>query len=72
MTDQDGNKAPTLLQSMASVLAAFFGVQNNKTRERDFTHGKFSNFIILGIIGTIVFILLVYGLVSLVMSVATP
>ena len=50
---------------MASVFAAMFGVRGNKYRERDFSHGKPIHFIIGGIIATILFILVVYGLVQL-------
>lgn len=57
---------PGLLAHVGSVLAAFFGVQSNKARERDFTKGKPSTYIILGIILTIVFILLIFGVVKLV------
>lgn len=51
--------APTLWQTIASVGAAFFGVQTRKNRERDFTRGKASHFIIIGIAMTIVFVLVV-------------
>ena len=53
-----------------SVLAAGFGVQSNENRERDFKHGKGSQFIFIGLAFTFVFILAVWGLVSLVMKVA--
>ncbi|MEM7210034.1 MAG: DUF2970 domain-containing protein [Pseudomonadota bacterium] len=48
-----------------SVLAAGFGVQSRANRERDFTRGKASHFIIAGLIGTALFVLLVWGLVQL-------
>jgi hypothetical protein len=68
MSEED--KAPTLWQVTKSVLAAGFGVQSNENRERDFKHGKASQFIIMGLIFTIVFILGVWGLVMLVMKLA--
>jgi len=49
----------TLWQTMASVGAAFFGVQSSKNRERDFKHGKASHFIVIGLVATAVFILAV-------------
>jgi hypothetical protein len=67
--DPENNK-PNLMQQVGSVLAAFFGVQSNKSRERDFTSGSASTFIVLGIVLTIVFILTVYGIVKLVTSLA--
>ncbi len=57
------DKAPTLWQTFVSVLAAFFGVQNSANRTRDFTYGKASHFILLGLIATV---LLVVGIVVLV------
>ncbi len=50
-----------------SVMAAAFGVQNRKNRERDFQQGKPLHFIVGGIIGTLVFILFVILLVRLVL-----
>ena len=64
------NHAPTLWQVTKSVLAAGFGVQSNENRERDFKHGKASQFIVIGLIFTVLFVLAVWGLVSLVMKLA--
>lgn len=36
---------PSLLQTIQSILAALFGVQSGKNRERDFTKGDASSFI---------------------------
>jgi UPF0716 family protein affecting phage T7 exclusion len=63
-------QAPSLLSVVGSVLASMFGVQSNKKREQDFTHGKPSQYIIIGLLMTVVFILLIWGLVSLVMKLA--
>ncbi len=70
MEDKKPHKAPRLFQQLASVAAAAFGVKGTKARERDFAHGKASNFIILGIIFTVVFILAIWGIVKLVTSLA--
>ncbi len=37
-------------QMLHSVVAAAFGVQSGKNRARDFTHGKPSHFVMLGIL----------------------
>ena len=50
-----------------SVLASFLGVQSNANRERDFKHGRFSVFVVAGLLMTLIFLLSVYGLVQLVM-----
>ena len=66
--EQNDPQEPGLLAHIGSVLAAFFGVQSNRARERDFTKGKPSTYIILGIVLTILFILVIYGVVKLVLS----
>jgi len=65
MNDQ---KAPNILQVVLSVLASFFGVQSEKNRERDFSHGKASHFIIAGFVLTLAFILVIWGIVKLVLN----
>ncbi len=56
----------SLLNTFKSVAAAFFGVQSNKNRERDFSQGKLSHFILVGILGVIIFIAVLFIIVSLV------
>ena len=55
-------------QLAMSVFAAFFGVQSNANRERDFKNGKLSHFILLGLIFGILFILIIVSVVTLVMK----
>ncbi len=59
---------PTLWEVIKSVLASFLGVQSNKNRERDFQHGKPMHFIVVGLMMTVIFILLIWGLVKLVLG----
>ena len=66
--DSEGNKEPNLFQVIGSVLAAAFGVQSNKNRERDFQKGNVLLFIGVGVIGTILFVLLIVGTVKLVLG----
>ena len=66
----DHNSAPSLLHVFQSVLAAFFGVQSNANRERDFKHGKPHQFILIGLIATIAFIGLIFLLVKVVLHFA--
>jgi hypothetical protein len=61
---------PTLLQVFMSVLSSFFGVQKRKNLERDFKHGKPSQYIIVGLVLTAAFVLIVWGVVQLVLSAA--
>ena len=58
----------TLLQMIGSTLAAAFGVQSSRNRERDFTRGKPLHFIIIGVVFTALFVLAVVGVVRLVLS----
>lgn len=64
-------KKLSVLQVLGSVLSSFFGVQKDATRERDFKHGRARDFIFVGILLTVLFILAVWGVVQLVMRVAT-
>ncbi len=60
------NSPPTLRQMLHSVLAAAFGVQSAKNRERDFTRGKPAHFLVLGAVFTVIFAALLFGVVQLV------
>ncbi len=69
--DKDNQvNTPSLLEVLGSVLASMFGVQSNRRREQDFVHGKPSQYIVIGLLVTLVFILTVWGVVSLVMRLA--
>ncbi len=62
-TDEKDDK-PHLLQVIASVLMAGLGVQSKKNKERDFKHGSFKAFLIVGLIVTILFVVTVASVVS--------
>jgi hypothetical protein len=70
MDDPAQHKPPTFWQMLQSVIAAAFGVQSNKNRARDFTHGKPSHFIALGVLFTLLFVLILLGVVKLVLHLA--
>ncbi len=63
-------KPPTLWQMLHSIVAAAFGVQSQKNRERDFTYGKPVHFVVLGIVCTVVFALGLFGVVKVVVWLA--
>lgn len=67
-TNEEKEKSPGLLQVVASVLAAGFGVQSSKNQERDFKHGKARVFIISGIIFTLLFMGTVFTVVKMVLK----
>ena len=61
------NSNPSTWEVFKSVMASFFGVQKEEIRQRDFTYGKPSQFIIIGLIITLAFILIIYGLVKIIL-----
>jgi hypothetical protein len=70
MDDHNDNKPLTFREMLQSVLAAAFGVQSGKNRARDFSRGKPSHFILLGVLFTSIFVLLLFALVQLVLHLA--
>ena len=66
--EKDDRQKLTLWQMICSVLAAAFGVQSDKNRERDFKQAKPSTYIIAGLIFTVLFVLTVATVVNLVLS----
>ncbi|HWV08827.1 DUF2970 domain-containing protein [Pseudomonas sp. GD03944] len=66
----DDDKPLTLWEMLHSVLAAAFGVQSGKNRSRDFSRGKPSHFIILGVLFTGLFVVVLFAVVKLVLHLA--
>tara|TARA_R110002050_G_scaffold105254_4_gene214873 strand:- start:54 stop:254 length:201 start_codon:yes stop_codon:yes gene_type:complete len=62
------DKTSSFKETFKSVAAAFFGVQSNKNRTRDFAQGKLVHFIIVGILSVIIFISVLIFIVNLVLS----
>ncbi|SEI50310.1 DUF2970 domain-containing protein [Pseudomonas sp. NFR16] len=75
--DEDPSATPadgtplTFWQMLHSVTAAAFGVQSQRNRARDFSHGKPVHFILLGVAFTAFFALALLGIVQLVLFFAT-
>jgi len=65
------DQAPTFWQVFQSVLAAIFGVQKEKNRDRDFEHGKAWQFIAMGIVVVLALLCILYGIMRLVVAVST-
>jgi hypothetical protein len=72
MNDETDTKkrAITPLSFLGSLFAGAFGVQSEANRERDFQHGKFSHFIIGGIIFAVIFVVVVIVIVQVVLKTA--
>lgn len=52
-------------QVMMSVFASMIGVQKSEALKRDFECGKPGQFVVVGLVMTMAFILAVYGLVQI-------
>jgi len=65
--DQDQPKSLSFWQVLGSTIAAAVGVQSSANRERDFSQGKASHFILMGIGFTVVFVLIMVALVSFIL-----
>ncbi|OUS27776.1 hypothetical protein A9Q98_09245 [Thalassotalea sp. 42_200_T64] len=61
------DQSPSIKDVASSVAAAFFGVQSDKNRERDFKGGKFSHFVVVGLIGVVLFVGVLVAIVNLVL-----
>ncbi|WP_290653052.1 DUF2970 domain-containing protein [Idiomarina sp.] len=59
----ESQKRPGIISTIFSVIAAFFGVQSESNRQRDFKHGSPLAYIIVGIILATV---MVFGLIGVV------
>lgn len=70
MDDKNHDQPLTFREMLQSVLAAAFGVQSGKNRSRDFSRGKPSHFILLGVLFTAAFVVVLYGLVQLILHLA--
>ena len=60
------NNEGDLKDTIKSVGAAFIGVQSDKNRQRDFSKGKFSHFMIGGFIAVTLFVISLITIVALV------
>jgi len=56
------------INTFKSALAAAFGVQSSKNRERDFKHGKPIHFIVAGVLLTLIFLTIIGLAVKLMIS----
>ena len=67
-TKQDEEETLALWEVFQGVIAMFIGVQSEKNRERQFKYGKAYQFIIVGVIIIIFFIVHIILLVKFAMS----
>lgn len=70
MNDEKAKKL-SLRQISSSVIAAAFGVQSDKNRERDFKHGNIKTYLIAGIIFAALFVATIITIVRVVLGAAS-
>lgn len=58
----------SFLQTMGSVVAASFGVQSKKNKQRDFQNGSFASFVVGALLFTVVFVAVLLLVVNMVLS----
>lgn len=61
----------SFIDVIKSVLASFFGVQSDKNRRRDFQQGSPAQFILVGLVLTIIFIVGMIVIVKIILATAT-
>lgn len=75
MTEPDPDRekpAPlSLREVVGSIMAALLGVQSSRNHARDFSRGTARQYIVVGLIATILFVNIVYFAVKLILSLAT-
>ena len=73
---EEENSQPTGRQSLGSVIrsvsASMFGVQSSKKHAEDFSQGSTISYVVVGLVATVLFVLAVWGIVRLVVSVTQP
>lgn len=66
--EREDDTSLTFLQMLGSTLAAAFGVQSSRNRSRDFSRGRATHFIAMGILFTAVFVLVIVAVVNWVLG----
>ena len=64
MKEDKKDKAPGVFAVIGSVLAAMIGIQSEENRERDFTKGDITNYIMVGIVVVAIFIFILIKFVN--------
>ena len=75
MSEKENLQSPgsqSLGSVIRSVSASMFGVQSSKKHAEDFSEGSVTSYVVVGLVATILFVLAVWGVVKLVVSVTQP
>jgi len=68
--DPDQNKPLSLREVVSSIMAALLGVQSSRNHARDFARGTARQYIVVGLIATLLFVTMVYFAVKLILHLA--
>lgn len=69
--EPDHAKPLSLREVVGSIMAALLGVQSSRNHVRDFARGTARQYIVVGLIATILFVNVVYFAVKLILHLAT-
>ena len=75
MSEEENSQSPggqSLGSVFRSVSASMFGVQSSKKHAEDFSEGNIVSYVVIGLVATVLFVLAVWGIVQLVVSVTQP
>ena len=66
-SEQQSPQKVSFWKMMFSIMAASFGVQNKKNKERDFSSGSIKGFVLAALIFSFVFVMVLVTIVSVVL-----
>ena len=75
MSEEENPQSPgrqSLGSVFRSVSASMFGVQSSRKHAEDFSKGSIASYVVVGFVATALFVLAIWGVVQLVVSVAKP
>jgi len=68
MSRHGQDRTPRLRDVAKSVGAAFFGVQSDANRRRDFTRGNPVHYVVVGALATVALVVFLYGVVQVILA----
>ena len=75
MSEEENPQSPgrqSLGSVFRSVSASMFGVQSSRKHAEDFSKGSIASYVVVGFVATVLFVLAVWGIVQVVVSVTKP
>ena len=66
----DVDAPPRLREVLGAVFAAAIGIRSREDQERDFRRGSAAQYVVVGVIATLLFVAVVFGVVKFVLAIA--